>query len=102
MPPSSARSNRSPASVDTRATVLATAALVVAAVLGHYTALPAELAVPAWPALAAAFLLDAALYNELGLAIGDAGFWALFTAFALAEATALVAVARAIRGRSSR
>jgi hypothetical protein len=88
--------------VDTRTTVLAMAALVVAAVLARYTALPAELAIPAWPALAAAFLLDAALYNELNLAIGDAGFWALFTAFALVEASALVAVARAIRGRNSR
>ncbi|MFB9825777.1 hypothetical protein [Halobaculum roseum] len=87
------------AATTARRTVLAAAALVATVWLARLTPLPDALSVVAWPALAAAFLLDTALYNELGVAVGDAGFWALAVVGCYVEAVAVVAVADWIRSR---
>ncbi|QZY00277.1 hypothetical protein [Halobaculum rubrum] len=82
-----------------RATLGVTAALLTVLALARATPLPAETTVVAWPALAAAFLLDTALYNEAGIVVGDAGFWALAVVGCYVEAIAVVAVARWVRRR---
>jgi len=80
-------------------TAVVTAALLAILALARLTPLPDEATVVAWPALAAAFLLDTALYNEAGIVIGDAGFWTLAAVGCYGEAIAVVAVARWIRRR---
>jgi len=87
------------AAATARATLAATAALLALLALARLTPLPDEATVVAWPALAAAFLLDTALYNEAGIVVGDAGFWALAAVGCYVEAIAVVAVARWIRRR---
>ncbi|UIP00578.1 hypothetical protein Hbl1158_04240 [Halobaculum sp. CBA1158] len=85
-----------------RVTALVTAALLAVVALARATPLSEAASLVAWPALAAAFLLDTAAYNELGVVVGDAGFWALFVVFAVVQAAAVVAVARRLRGRFRR
>lgn len=87
------------ATATARATFAATAALLTVVALTRVTPLPEETTVVAWPALAAAFLLDTALYNEAGIVVGGAGFWALTVVGCYVEAIVVVAVARWIRRR---
>lgn len=82
-----------------RATLAVTAALLTVVGLTRVTPLPEEATVVAWPALAAAFLLDTALYNEAGIAVGDIGFWILAVVGCYVEAVAVVAVVRETRRR---
>lgn len=82
-----------------RATLAVTATLLTVLALARVTPLPEEATVVAWPALAAAFLLDTALYNEAGIAVGDAGFWALAVVGCYVEAVVIVALTRWIRRR---
>ncbi|MFC7069706.1 hypothetical protein [Halobaculum lipolyticum] len=93
--PSTADRLRSAATA--RSTVFVLAALLSVVALARATPLPEELAFVAWPAFAAALLLGTALFNELGVAVGDAGFWALFVGWAYVEAALLVVLVRAAR-----
>ncbi|MFC7097891.1 hypothetical protein [Halobaculum marinum] len=92
-PPSTAARLRLAATA--RSTLLVTLALLGTVAVARTTPLPEELTVVAWPAFAVAFLVDTALFNELGVAVGDAGFWALFVACCYLEAVLLVALGRA-------
>ncbi|MXR42443.1 hypothetical protein GRX01_13980 [Halobaculum sp. WSA2] len=87
------------AAATARAALAVTAALLALVGLARFTPLPDEATVVAWPALAAAFLLDTALYNEAGVAVGDAGFWTLAVVGCYVEAVVVVAVARGVRRR---
>jgi len=87
------------AAATARATLAVTAGLVTLLGLARLTPLPDEATVLAWPALAAAFLLDAALFNEAGVAVGDAGFWTLAVVACYVEAVVVVAVVRSVRRR---
>ena len=80
-----------------RSTLLLFTAPLVVVTLARATPLPAEFTLVAWPALAAALLLDTALFNEFGVAVGDAGFWALFVACCYLQAVLLVTLGRAVR-----
>ncbi|MFC6787446.1 hypothetical protein [Halobaculum halobium] len=87
------------AAATARATLAVTAAVLTVVALARITPLPEEATVVAWPALAAAFLFDTALYNEAGIVVGDTGFWMLAALGCYAEAVAVVALARWIRSR---
>ncbi|WP_348612483.1 hypothetical protein [Halobaculum rarum] len=87
------------ATATARATLGVTGALLTVLALAQLTPLPAEATVVAWPALAAAFLVDTALYNEAGIVVGDAGFWALAVVGCYVEAVVAVSIVRWIRRR---
>lgn len=87
------------AAATARTTLAVTATLLALVGLARLTPLPDVATVVAWPALAAAFLLDTALYNEAGVVVGDAGFWTLAVVGCYVEAVVVVAVARVVRRR---